>query len=225
MIVFELFAAGPKPSKPKPDKTNLIINDFDFVSSIITEEEYTVSKLPPSSTGAASSSKLKESKGESRALDSRDQPAQVHKIVDKKSNQSKRESKSICPEDVPSTSKTCQDGSVKPVSESGDTLNVGKIDGKLGANGLKSSLKSASTKKARSVTWADEKEVNSRNRNLCDIREVEDTEGSSATSDSAGFEDEEDLLRFSSAEACAMALNQAAGAVASGNYDVSDAGT
>lgn len=222
--VLTLFTAGPKPTNAKPDKTNLIINDFDFVSSIITEDEYSVSKLPPSSTETASSSKLKELKGQS-VVGSRYQSVQEHKINNKKSDQSKMESKSICMVDFPSTSNTCQDDSVKPVAESGDTLNNGKIDGKLGANGLKSSLKSTGAEKVRSVTWADEKEMNSRNGNLCDVREVEDTEGGTAVSDDACFEDRESSLRFSSAEACAMALNQAAENVASGKSDVSDAGT
>ncbi|KAK4778482.1 hypothetical protein SAY86_006010 [Trapa natans] len=204
-----------KPRNVKPDNTNLIINGFDFVSCIITEDEYSVSKLPPSSTKMASDSNFKESKGESVVV-SCDQPTWAHKINNKKSNQSKRESKFTYSVDDPSSSN--QDGSVKRVTEPGDISNAGIIDGKLGENGLKSK----GANKVHSVTWADENEMNSRNGKLCDVREIEDAKGSEILGDVC-FSDEDTLLRFSSAEACAMALNQAAEAIASGNSDVSDA--
>ncbi|XP_031404135.1 putative RNA polymerase II subunit B1 CTD phosphatase RPAP2 homolog isoform X2 [Punica granatum] len=213
---------GPKPSKAKVDKTNLIINDFDFVNTCITPDEYSVSKLPPSSVGTASSSKLNESKEEGSQVDSRDQSAQKHRISNEKSVEFREKSKCISTADAPSTSNACPPCYVEPIGELGDDVEI--VYGKLSSNGLKSSLKSVGAKKAnRSVTWADEKETKTRNRNLSDVREMEDTEAGPVMSDDEGIEDEGHLLQFSSAEACAMALNQAAEAVASGKSDVLDA--
>ncbi|OMP02460.1 hypothetical protein COLO4_11087 [Corchorus olitorius] len=76
----------------------------------------------------------------------------------------------------------------------------------------------------RSVTWADNKEVNdSGNGNLCEVREMESMKGDSEIYGGAADGDEDNMLRYASAEACAMALSKAAEAVASGDSDITDA--
>ncbi|KAK4782118.1 hypothetical protein SAY86_016220 [Trapa natans] len=198
---------GCKPTNVKPANTHLIINDFDFVSSIITEDEYSVSKLPLSLTKTTADSKLKEWKEGSKVVSS-DQL--IHKI-----NNQKSEDKSIYSADIPSSSNTWQDGSVKPVNELGETSNVEEIDGKVHENRVKSSLKSKGTNKVRTVTWADENKVESRNGNLCDVREIE----CSKKSGDARFEDDYTWLSFLSAEICALTLNPTAEVDA---FDISD---
>lgn len=92
----------------------------------------------------------------------------------------------------------------------------------------KSSLKSTGKKKlSRSVTWADEKTNSSGSKDLCSVREFgdgdikkeSDLEGNIDVTD-----DDEDMIRRASAEACAIALSQASEAVASGDSDITDAG-
>ncbi|KAK6911694.1 Rtr1/RPAP2 domain [Dillenia turbinata] len=88
---------------------------------------------------------------------------------------------------------------------------------------LRSSLKSSGVKKiSRSVTWADKNDTVG-HKKLCEIRELEDTKEGTYGSHSDDVEDEDSVIRFNSAEACAAALSQAAEAVASGQADVIDA--
>ncbi|KAK6915714.1 hypothetical protein RJ641_020831 [Dillenia turbinata] len=88
---------------------------------------------------------------------------------------------------------------------------------------LRSSLKSSGVKKINhSVTWAD-KNDNVGHKNLCEIRELEDAKEGTYGSDGDDVEDENSVIEFASAEACAAALSQAAEAVASGQSDVIDA--
>ena len=92
---------------------------------------------------------------------------------------------------------------------------------------LKSSLKSAGAKKLNnSVTWADNKKVdNACNGNLCKVKEMDTQEGDSEICGSAEDENGDDnMLRFVSAEACAMAMSKASETVASEDSDGTDAG-
>ncbi|XP_057743536.1 putative RNA polymerase II subunit B1 CTD phosphatase RPAP2 homolog [Arachis stenosperma] len=91
-------------------------------------------------------------------------------------------------------------------------------------NKPKSSLKAAGGKKlSRSVTWADEKNNSSGSKDLCEVKEFGDAKHKSDLVDDTEVDDDEDMIRRTSAEACAMALNQASEAVASGGSDVADA--
>ncbi|MED6182469.1 hypothetical protein PIB30_028735 [Stylosanthes scabra] len=91
-------------------------------------------------------------------------------------------------------------------------------------NKPKSSLKGSGEKKlSRSVTWADEKNNSSGSNDLCQVKEFGDTKHKSDLVDDTKVADDEDMFRRTSAEACAMALNQASEAVASGDFDVADA--
>lgn len=97
----------------------------------------------------------------------------------------------------------------------------------LSGTELKSSLKKPGKKNlCRSVTWADEKTDDASIMNLPEVGEMGKTkECSRTTSNLVNFDnDNEDLLRVESAEACAMALSQAAKAITSGQSEVSDAG-
>ncbi|KAL5981631.1 hypothetical protein ACLOJK_015694 [Asimina triloba] len=87
---------------------------------------------------------------------------------------------------------------------------------------LKSSLKPSGVKTLnRNVTWADEKHVDGLSGgNLCKIQEIKNKPENSKSSGTSEAEDDGNSLRFASAEACAIALTQAAEAVASGHSDV-----
>eukprot|EP00262_Sarcandra_glabra_P001943 TRINITY_DN12129_c1_g1_i1.p1 TRINITY_DN12129_c1_g1~~TRINITY_DN12129_c1_g1_i1.p1 ORF type:complete len:657 (+),score=95.48 TRINITY_DN12129_c1_g1_i1:166-2136(+) len=100
---------------------------------------------------------------------------------------------------------------------------------------LKSSLKSSGPKTlTRNVTWADERKIeNPGDGILCDYHEIGDnsesierSEVSLKESERSGISNREDVessLRVASAEAVAIALREAAEAVASGESDVMDA--
>lgn len=91
---------------------------------------------------------------------------------------------------------------------------------------LKSALKSSVAKPlSRSVTWADEKKIESKDAgNLGNGQTIEEKSESTKSSSVSDVDDYESSLRFASAEACAIALIEAAEAVASGECDGEDAG-
>ncbi|XP_038691406.1 putative RNA polymerase II subunit B1 CTD phosphatase RPAP2 homolog [Tripterygium wilfordii] len=208
----EGFNAKAKDKKPSW-KEDFIINETDFMSAIITSDEYSISKTSAGTMESGLSTKLEEPKG-----------TQTRKDVKKDSDNSSR-SKIVQKNlrsslDVPSTSNSRPSGSnirnADGEKESND-LKLAKVNETL----VKPSLKSSTAKKnGRTVTWADGK---AGSRNLCEIKEIEDTTAATARSDIADMKDDEYALRFVSAEACAMALTKAAEAVASGYPDVSEA--
>ncbi|XP_008246291.1 PREDICTED: putative RNA polymerase II subunit B1 CTD phosphatase RPAP2 homolog [Prunus mume] len=239
---------------------DIIFNEMDFMSTIITSDEYSVSKIPPSEGKPDFETKFKESKGKV-GLNKNDSV--------KKSRQSKRgknknvKKDDVCNREVPSTSDASQtvlNGSTK---EEKEEFIVEKAEQSSEAL-LRSSLKPSGTKKLnRSVTWADETIDSTGSRNLCEVREMEQImEYSDAFSSmhkpsvenkvgcsNTWFDEKIDSTKsknicevrevqdadvlgslnlqeneiLESAEACAMALSQAAEAVASGESDVSGA--
>ncbi|XP_056165764.1 putative RNA polymerase II subunit B1 CTD phosphatase RPAP2 homolog isoform X2 [Syzygium oleosum] len=226
---------GSKSRNSKPSKKELIINDMDFTSTIITQDEYSISKLPMNLAEEVSAATLKESKG--KKVHGKD--TQRHRTVietssakpgTSKINQRELKGKSYdITEDgyisqrVPSPSEVCQSGSLSHVTGAEGAVNDGNSDGTSTETKLKPSLKSAGAKKVnRSVTWADEKVSAANGGNLCEIREMVDKKEPPLTSGIENGQDDENLLRFSSAEACAMALSQAAEAAASGESDAFD---
>ncbi|KAM7481842.1 hypothetical protein LguiB_006425 [Lonicera macranthoides] len=91
-------------------------------------------------------------------------------------------------------------------------------------NGPKPSLKSSGAKKVtRTVTWADDKCNSEGNGNLCEFSEFEGKKEASEVFGFTNMEEDGSSFRFASAEACAIALSQAAEAVASGESDAPDA--
>ena len=74
------------------------------------------------------------------------------------------------------------------------------------------------------MTWADERTEGADNRNLCEVRELENTKEGADKFSFPGRGDDDYSVRFASAEACVIALSQAAEAVSCGESDVSNAG-
>lgn len=221
------------PSKKKPaEKIDMKFSEFDFMSTIITQDEYSVSKVPSQLKVNDSGSKVNGSEREVRFRENNDQSVALGTSSDRASSSSKSKLEELKEEgsvvdmiDNLSISdvsvNACQGGAgvnvieVEKGAHSGNTAecNVGM---------LKTSLKSSSSKNVtRSVTWADKKSTG--NRRLSEVSQLEDTKHDSVGLNQANME-EHDSLRLESAEACALALSQAAEAVASGDSDVPDAG-
>lgn len=258
------------------------------MSTIITNDEYCMSKMPLGSTETSFNVELREPQGNLSTEDVEHQLSVSGKTSStltvndsqRKSTQQKGESSIADKRDdfevqvLSSTSITSQSDSRASTSEVEDSFQAENIGKSCGTN-LKSSLKASGKKKlGRSVTWADEKTVNTQSRNVCMVRKIEDVKedpdivGSldeapvkptearkvdnsvnvskqkidsngnehfteigemvdlkegSATSCNKGTGDNDDMVRFASAEACALALSDVSEAVASGNSDVSDA--
>ncbi|XP_022730565.1 putative RNA polymerase II subunit B1 CTD phosphatase RPAP2 homolog isoform X5 [Durio zibethinus] len=88
----------------------------------------------------------------------------------------------------------------------------------------KNSKNEGAKKLNHSVTWADSKEVyNARNGNLCEVKEMDTLKGDSEICGRAEDGSDDNMFRFVSAEACAMALSKAPEAVAYRDSDASDA--
>ncbi|KAI3417298.1 uncharacterized protein J3R85_014571 [Psidium guajava] len=226
---------GSKSRNSKPSKKELIINDMDFTSTILTQDEYSISKLPVNSAGEVTATTMKESKGKKvhgndtqsccTVIETSSAMPRTSKI-----NQSELKGKSYditedeySSQEGPSPSEVCQSGSLSRVTGAEGAVHDGISDGRSTETKLKPSLKSAGSKKVnRSVTWADEKVSAAIGGNLCEIREMVDKIEPPLTSGIENVQDDENLLRFSSAEACAMALSRAAEAAASGESDVFD---
>ncbi|CAI9765249.1 unnamed protein product [Fraxinus pennsylvanica] len=221
-----------KESKPKhaePNKVDIIFNDMNFSSTIITQDEYSISKLP-GPRKIVTHMKGEEPKGKVSREDSRDQDSTVQnpdapigsmtetKLY--KSDKYKYGDDKLNVSEV-STGTSQNDPSSMAMKEETD-YNHGKSSTTTFTK-LKSSLKTSDAKKAiRSVTWADEN-AHSDGKNLCEFRELDDKKEAVVASNSRDTEVGEESFLFSSAEACARALIQAAEAVASEKSDVSDA--
>ncbi|XP_062081768.1 putative RNA polymerase II subunit B1 CTD phosphatase RPAP2 homolog [Humulus lupulus] len=177
---------GSKTSKKGSKPNNaVLINDMDFVSTLITEDEYTVSKTPLSSKNTGFDIKLKQPKENLGKKEMENQFTLLDTSHTPMSNDLERKTKQLeggnCItvsrdelgiQEVPSTSSSSQLGSH---SSSGKVGEVSKRTKKLTEATLKSSLKaSRKNKLSRSVTWADEKTDSCGKINLCEVREIED---------------------------------------------------
>lgn len=218
-----MHVAESKHGRTQPNVPDILSYDVNFTSTIITQDEYSISKT-------ASLVKAKEPKGKmsSEDVNCESKPMQKpaaslaniqetrSKKFDKYKNVTATYDKVNVLEDTASPS---QNDTTKAVKK----LHLGKESAAC-ATVLKSSLKASDSKKpARSVTWADEK-TDVDGQNLHECRELKDEKGALVTPHSEVEEVGEESYRFASAEACARALSQAAEAVASGKSDVSDAG-
>ncbi|KAL0335387.1 UNVERIFIED_CONTAM: putative RNA polymerase II subunit B1 CTD phosphatase RPAP2 [Sesamum radiatum] len=210
-------------SKYKHDPpADILFSDLNFTSTIITEDEYSISKAVPPV-------KAKESKGKviiedvnSRANQMQKPAAPLPNIQETKSKKSDKHKHVIKTDDELSILETAAGQSQNDFTKEENEPLLGK-ECASGATALKSSLKTSDSKKAtRSVTWADAK-TDGDGQNLCEFREVKDEKGALVTSHSAVQEVGDESYRIASAEACARALSQAAEAVASGQHDVSNA--
>ena len=202
------------------------------MSTIITQENgYSISKEPSGQTkktaGAISkgSRKKMNHKGTNDGLTaSADSSCNVQKVPETKLNELKDEKSELVINHKP---RIC-DGACQSVVD----VNVGESvkapicnkEAQRSCSGLKSSLKSSGAFRTNhSVTWADEK---TDSQTLCEFKGIEnekDTSKGFGMTDKS-LDDDDNVSRFASAEACAVALSQAAEAVASGESDISDAG-
>ncbi|OMO82815.1 hypothetical protein CCACVL1_11738 [Corchorus capsularis] len=204
-------------TKPGSKKSDFVFNEMDFTSEIIMNGEYTASKMPSGSSQSSSDPTFKEVEGKGLCKDFKDKCA-----VSGSSSALREKDSSII--ELPSTKNVDQSSLDTSIAEADKETQAGKA-ATSSETALKSSLKSAGAKKLnRSVTWADNKKVNdSGNSNLCEVREMESLKGDSVICSGAAEGDEDNMLRYASAEACAMALSKAAEAVASGDSDITDA--
>ncbi|CAA0839599.1 Putative RNA polymerase II subunit B1 CTD phosphatase RPAP2 homolog [Striga hermonthica] len=228
----------------KKEHIGLSYEDMDFTSVIITQDEYSVSKIVPpvkdkDKKGKARSNEVNRlgnltqkpnapsvstqemrSKNLNKSEDMSTSDGKVGLLEDKiagpSQNVAKKGGKELQLGSEKSKDVTTMD--YKVCVNEGPSQNNSQKDGKesqmgkdLTAGVLKSSLKTSDSNRTnRSVTWADEK-TNADVRNLCEVKGLKDEEVG------------QESYRFVSAEACAMALSQAAEAVASGECEASDA--
>lgn len=219
---------GSKPNGAKPNKgKNLIFNEMDFKGVIITQDEYNISKMSSGPVTTVSNAKSKELKGKGSPenlenqftiLDITPAPIQIDskcKLKETKEEESSisgiSESSSYPPQNSPKIN----------ADEAKEEFHAVKAN-HFSAAVPKPSLKSAGAKKPhRSVTWADKRTDGAYNKNLCEVRELENAEEYADKFSFPDTGDDVNSVRFASAEACVVALSQAAEAVASGESDAS----
>lgn len=223
---------GSKSSNSKMDSgKNFVIDEMDFVSTIITKDEYSISKSSKGLKDTTSHAKSKEPKEKASIGDQLSMLEKSSPPIQNDSESKLRESKGrrsrVIFKDEFSTAEV-----PSVPSQSGSELNgvKGKEEyhtenaAQLGPTKPKSSLKPSGGKKViRSVTWADEKMDSADSRDFCKVRELEVKKEDPNGLGDIDVGDDDNALRFASAEACAVALSQAAEAIASGETDMTDA--
>ncbi|KNA23325.1 hypothetical protein SOVF_025890 [Spinacia oleracea] len=186
----------------------------DFTSVIITQEDYSVSKLPSSQVISDPDQMSQEF---SEKLDLGDNALQRSTdlvSIGAENNVDQNASLAEVYFHHDQNGATSSSRHVKDEAHSEKVIHSSLSKGK-------SSLRNSGVKKlARSVTWADSDLAGG---NLCEFREFENTKEGPSTSRSNEAGENDGSERFASAEACAMALIQAAEAVASGQSDANDA--
>ncbi|XP_073270407.1 putative RNA polymerase II subunit B1 CTD phosphatase RPAP2 homolog isoform X1 [Primulina huaijiensis] len=209
---------------PQPDNLNGEIGDADtlsnnlnFTSTIITQDEYCISKTVPPVKAEKPEGNVghKEVNDLGGPMQKPNTPSGSFREA--RSKMFNKEKKAATTDDQHKVSENrpgpSQNNPNVDATKAGN--NLGK-ESKGGTVVLKSSLKTSDSKKAtRSVTWADGK-TDGNGLNNQEYIEFEDSKGAVAEPYSLGEEVDEDSYRFASAEACARALSQAAEAVASG---------
>ncbi|KAH9734004.1 putative RNA polymerase II subunit B1 CTD phosphatase RPAP2-like [Citrus sinensis] len=206
-----------KTNKPN-SKKDLLFNEMDFTSVIMTNDEYSISKPHCGSTKTISKTKFEETKENADGENLEDQCAALGSLALIKDD-SCRKSKTVVKAEL--SAQKVPSASVLPLTGS----NISTVDAEReiqvekesisGVSMPKSSLKSSGSKKVGlSVTWADEKIDGCGSTDLFEVRDMGD-DGNDNNAD--------DMLRFASAEACAMALSRVAEAVMSVDSDVADA--
>lgn len=198
-----------KDSKLKREEKS-IFDEMNFMSTIITQENgYSISKEPSGQTKKIAGAISKNSRKKMSHKGTKDAQNVPETNLNEYNNEESEVVMNHKPRilDVPSQSMVDVN-----VTES---IKAPK-EAQPSCSGLKSSLKSSGAFRTNhSVTWADEK-------TLCEFNGIEDDKGSGMT-DKSIDDDDDNVFRFASAEACAVALSQAAEAVASGESDVCDA--
>ncbi|PIN17613.1 protein phosphatase [Handroanthus impetiginosus] len=203
----------------QPRTTSNLSSDMNFTSTIITQDEYSISKTVPSTTAKETKGKMNIKDVNHQGIPAR-RPAVPSENFQETKSQKFSKHKNVTPTDGKIS--ILKDTAGPSQRDAVEGLHVGK--GSASSNNFrKSSLRTSESKKAtRSVTWADEKTDGDR-QNLSESRVLNDKEKAIVSSHSAVEELGEESYRFASAEGCATALTEAAEAVASGKADVSDA--
>lgn len=236
-------------SKGKGTKTSgggehLILNDMDFMSTLLACDEYSVSKIPPSVAENSVDTKLKKSRGkgvlETPAAPNNSEVG-VMDIGDLGMSRLKIEAREeFVVEKAEKSSEATLRSSLKPSGAKKLNRSVTWADEKIDSTGSRNLCEvrdmedgiedpgafgilhepSAANKASSSFNWVDEKIDWTKSKNICEVRETQDSKESPEVLGSLDVQDNE---LFESAEACAIALSQAAGAVASGESDINDA--
>ncbi|XP_057963100.1 putative RNA polymerase II subunit B1 CTD phosphatase RPAP2 homolog isoform X2 [Malania oleifera] len=215
-----------KESKSNRTKEEgMVFNEMDFMSAIISEDEYSISKTAGQAK-TVSNTNVKESKGKSVKKDVGGQFTILETTSVPLQNEAKQGRHEFATKEVLSiaevSSGACQNSSNVNSVQARKDICAESVNQSSGM--LKSSLKSLGVKKpARTVTWADEKTDSVGNGDLCEVQEMEFTKEGAERSNSSDMGGDDDSFRFASAEACATALSQAAEAAASGESNGTDA--
>lgn len=186
-------------SKPKEtgtvEREEVVVgNETDFVSTVIIGDQLSASEA---SMGPQKNDSKPKANRKSKGKD----------IVEKAGKQSETQSRSAL--------------SKGPQGEVSVAAAVGKQNGTQ----LKSALKSSGVNPlSRNVTWADEKKAENMDAGNLFNGQKNKEKSESIKNSSVSEVNDESSLRFALAEACAIALSQAAEAVASGECDAEDAG-
>lgn len=218
--VYCAYAGFCKDPEMEKDLKNFGFDEMSLENSAIMSDvygvEYSVSKQPHHSMQDSLSCNLK---GRLQTLDGKNTLSGSSSGSNTKGSRTKPEKlgKKIISVDYHANS--CEDGEAILVAESYEGLKTQNVC--LSSETVtKSCLKISSSKKlSRSVTWADQ---NDGCGDLCEVRRNDIAAGPSLSS--TDTEDVNSLSRLALAEACAMALSQAAEAVSLGDSDASDAG-
>lgn len=212
---------GSKTKSDKPNRGNkMIFNEMDFMSTIITQDEYSISKIPSLKTVSTTEDKALTRELSSKGMD---------QFTSSEAKLEELNEKCLIPMiDKLIISETSLDPFQNDTPKNGTETEKGFNAEKAAQSNAaiqKPSLKSSGAKKVtRSVTWADDKCNSEGNGNLCEFSELEEKKEASEVFGFTNMEEDGSSFRFASAEACAIALSQAAEAVASGESDAPDAG-
>ncbi|XP_074321046.1 putative RNA polymerase II subunit B1 CTD phosphatase RPAP2 homolog [Silene latifolia] len=223
--------SAPKRHGSKKGKDS-VFGNMDFTSTIITEDEYSVSKRLPSQPISDQDQVAQELSAKLNLADSEkqfkcpDNPVDLEKKFCQRSTKSAVDGSACAENEKGKLAKAPFRHSENDASSSSgyvkdDSLTAHEIHSSKAKS--KSSLRTSGSKRAaRSVTWADEKPNGVASGNLSEFKEIKDTKEPISLR-SKVEEDNQESRRFASAEACAAALSQAAETVASGQSDATDA--
>ncbi|XP_060167391.1 putative RNA polymerase II subunit B1 CTD phosphatase RPAP2 homolog [Lycium barbarum] len=213
------------------NEKNMILNEIDFSSIIITQDEYSISKSPAPVNAVSNKEALQtktrnEVRHDVSVLGKQVEALQLHSGEETEKLDKNNRCFKVDNSGEVSSGPSQHDVKNKSV----EVLNISDGGRKCASDGahdkqlLKSSLKSSNSKKmARSVTWADENtDEGTGNKTESSSKISEDENQAYGGSGFTDMEEDDDAYRFGSAEACAAALSQAAEAVASGS-DIPDA--
>ncbi|KAB2071327.1 hypothetical protein ES319_A08G213600v1 [Gossypium barbadense] len=220
IFVFLLAAFDSSSSKLGNSKGDSFVkNKIDFTSAVIMNNEYTISESP----GSLRQSQRAKPSSMKNVINEMDFASEI--IMNDEYTVSKTPPVSVQGCSGSSSALREKDSSIVELPSTKYVYQSG-LDTAVASSEvvLKSELRSARAKKLnRSVTWADNKDVdNARKGSLCEVKETDTQKGDSEICGRTDDGDDDNMLRFASAKVCAMALRKAAAAVASGDSDVND---